>query len=308
MNYRILFLILCTIILVSIIFGTSMSLYINVYDPNWYGFFSNNNSNENLKKKIFLIGSSSVYPVNSTYVNHQLNLNEINYEIFNLADMSDNPKKRLQSLSNIISNKPDIVIYGLDISNFNVNVEKKLLYDQLLNPKNFFTYQFDDFMKSIQDKIPGSPKDRTISTLKYILFGPEPHHHPFINFDKTSITPIKELQNFGNEIERQEHDFSDNNKQIISFKKIINEFKNNEIKLIVFSTPYQETTANENDVKLFEKMLEAYSKKYDFPIYFLHDKYGEMEIWRDGIHIAINKDTQIYTKDVLKLLIQEAEF
>ena len=27
-----------------------------------------------------------------------------------------------------------------------------------------------------------------------------------------------------------------------------------------------------------------------------------MEIWRDGIHIAINKDTQIYTKDVLKML------
>ena len=308
MNYRILFLILCTIILVSIIFGTSMSLYINIYDPNWYGFFSNNNSNENLKKRIFLIGSSSVYPVNSTYVNHQLNLDEINYEIFNLADMSDNPKKRLQSLSNIISNKPDTVIYGLDIHNFNVNEKEKLLYDQLLNPKNFFTYQFDDFMKSIQDKIPGSPKDRTISTLKYILFGPEPHHHPFINFDKTSITPIKELQNFGNEIERQKYDFSDNNKQIISFKKIINEFKNNEIKLIVFSTPYQKSTANENDVKLFEKMLEAYSKKYDFPIYFLHDKYGEMEIWRDGIHIAINKDTQIYTKDVLKMLIQEAEF
>ena len=163
-------------------------------------------------------------------------------------------------------------------------------------------------MKSIQDKIPGSPKDRTISTLKYILFGPEPHHHPFINFGKTSITPIKELQNFDNESEFQEYDFSDNNKQIISFKKIINEFKNNEIKLIVFSTPYQKTTANENDVKLFEKMLEAYSKKYDFPIYFLHDKYGEMEIWRDGIHIAINKDTQIYTKDVLKMLIQVAEF
>jgi RNase H-fold protein (predicted Holliday junction resolvase) len=235
-------------------------------------------------------------------------LNEINYEIFNLADMSDNPKKRLQSLSNIISNKPDIVIYGLDIHNFNVNVEKKSLYDQLLNPKNFFTYQFDDFMKSIQDKIPGSPKDRTVSTLKYILFGPEPHHHPLINFDKTSITPIKELQNFGNEIERQEYDFSVNNKQIISFKKIINEFKNNEIKLIIFSTPYQLTNASENDVKLFEKMLEVYSKKYDFPIYFLHDKYGEMEIWRDGIHIAINKDTQIYTKDVLKMLIQEAEF
>ena len=309
MNYKILFLILCTIIVVSIIFGTSMTLYINIYDPNWHGFFSNNNSNENIKKRIFLIGSSTVYPVNSTYVNHQLYLNGVNYEIFNLADMSDTPNKRLQSLSNIISNKPDIVIYGLDIHNFKVNDQNQdSFYDQLLNPKKFFTYQFDYVMQYIQEKIPGSPKDRTISTLKYILSGPEPHHHPFIKFYKTSITPINQLQNFDNEIELIEHNFSDTNKQIISFKKLINEFKNNEIKLIVFSTPYQKTTANENDVKLFEKMLDVYSKKYDFPIYFLHDKYGEMEIWRDGIHIAINEDTQIYTKDVLKILIQEGEF
>ncbi len=60
-------------------------------------------------------------------------------------------------------------------------------------------------------------------------------------------------------------------------------------------------------LNFLKKMLEAYSKKYDFPIYFLHDKYVEMEIWKDGIHIAINEDTQIYTKDVLKMLIQEAE-
>ena len=44
----------------------------------------------------------------------------INYEFFNLADMADTPKKRIHSLSNIISNEPNIVIYGLDIANFRV--------------------------------------------------------------------------------------------------------------------------------------------------------------------------------------------
>ena len=134
-------------------------------------------------QKVIILGSSQTAPLNTKYIIQKISENHDDYTVYNLSIDADNPKKRLQSLSNIISNKPDIVIYGLDIYNFNVNVEKKSSYDQLLNPKNFFTYQFDDFMKSIQDKIPGSPNDRTISTLKYILFGPDPHHHPFINFD-----------------------------------------------------------------------------------------------------------------------------
>ena len=118
MNYKILFSIFFTIIIVSMIFGTSMSVYINNYDPNWHGIFSKNNLNEDLKKRIFLLGSSSVYPIDVQYINSQLSLNELNYEIYNLADMSDSPKKRLQSLSNVISHKPDIIIYGLDMENF----------------------------------------------------------------------------------------------------------------------------------------------------------------------------------------------
>jgi hypothetical protein len=308
MNYKILFSVLLTITIVSVIFGTSMSFYINIYDPEWYGLFSNNNSNENLNKRIFLIGSSSVYPINSTYVNHQFSLNKINYEIFNLADMSDSPKKRLQSLSNIISNKPNIVIYGLNIHHFkNYSQNEISFYDQILYPKKIFTNLFDDsIQQSIRDSIPGSPKDRIIFTLKYLLFGPEPHHHPFIKFYETSITPMDELETgFNTDFKFQEYRFSEDHEQIISLKKLIKEFKKNDIKLIIFSSPYQKTTANENDVKLFEKMLEKYSKQYDFPIYFLHEKYIGMNIWRDGIHVGINKDTLIFTKDILKILLEE---
>ena len=91
-------------------------------------------------------------------------------------------------------------------------------------------------------------------------------------------------------------------------KKIISETKKNNIKLIFFSSPYLITAIIENDIDAFEKMLEMESQKSDIPVYFLHDKYVEMEIWRDGIHIAINKDTQIYSKDILEILLKEIDY
>jgi exoribonuclease II len=52
-------------------------------------------------------------------------------------------------------------------------------------------------------------------------------------------------------------------------------------------------------------MLQEFSEKNDIPVYFLHEKYSEMEIWRDNIHVAINQDVQIYTNDILEILLKE---
>ena len=308
MNFTLLFSVFAVIAVVSIIFSLSMSVYISVYDSDWYGLFSKNVTSQLEKEKIFLLGSSTVYSVNSTILNHHFITNEIEYEFFNLADMSDSPKKRLHSLSNIISNNPNIVIYGLDIGNFRIENQVPIPPEEIiLHPQKFFLYQFNDFMEPIREKIPGSPKDRSLLTLKYFLFGPQPHHHPFINFYETQITPINELKekegltNDSYEV----LDLSDNSEEIISLKKIINELKNNNIKLIIFSAPKLVNDANENDIKLFEQTLKKYSEKYDISIYFLHDEYMNSEIWRDSQHVAINNNTQIYTKDILEILLKE---
>ena len=48
-----------------------------------------------------------------------------------------------------------------------------------------------------------------------------------------------------------------------------------------------------------------YSNEYDIPVYFLHDRYVDMEIWRDSQHVAINSNTQVYTDDILEILLME---
>tara|TARA_Y100000590_G_scaffold111755_1_gene127423 strand:+ start:579 stop:1505 length:927 start_codon:yes stop_codon:yes gene_type:complete len=306
MNYTLLFSIFTIIAVVSIIFSISMSVYITAYDSDWYGLFSKDVSDNLKKEKIFLLGSSTVYSVNSTLLNHHFIKNEINYEFFNLADMADTPKKRIHSLSNIISNEPNIVIYGLDIANFRVENKHPISPEEIiLHPQNFFLYHFDDFMEPIRDKIPGSPKDRSLLTLKYFLFGPQPHHHPFINFYETSVTPMNELkQNFSN-YTPQKLDLSNNNEEITSLKKIMNELKKNNIKLIIFSAPKLINEVSDNDIRYFKQTLLNYSQEYDIPVYFLHDEYMDLEIWRDSQHVAINNDTQIYTKDILEILLKE---
>ena len=151
MNYTILFSIFSVIVIVGLIFSFSMNSYIQIYDSDWNGIFSNQEIQENSKKRIFLIGSSSVYSVNATHINHQLSSNNLNYEIFNLADMSDSPRKRIQSIENIISNEPQIVIYGLGAWEFKKNHSSKPdLQELMLNPKSFFLYMFEDVVQPIR--------------------------------------------------------------------------------------------------------------------------------------------------------------
>ena len=71
------------------------------------------------------------------------------------------------------------------------------------------------------------------------------------------------------------------------------------------TTPKQFVDIFNSGTNLFEQTLKKYSEKYDISIYFLHDEYMNLEIWRDSQHVAINNNTQIYTKDILEILLKE---
>ena len=187
------------IIVVGIIFSVSMNQYIQIYDPDWHGILGYDNDKVKDGKKIFIIGSSSVYAIDTTYINEQLALNEKNYQVYNLADMSDTPRKRLASIQNIISNEPEIVVYGLGILEFMIPLYPSYTTtDFILNPDQFISYQFNDMMEPIREQVPVSPKDRTLMLAKYIIRGPDQHYHPFIQFKET---PILDSENFATCIE-----------------------------------------------------------------------------------------------------------
>ena len=71
MNKIILLSLSVSIVVVSIFFIVLMDAYITIYDPNWHGII-NINKESVIDQKIFLLGSSSAYAVNASFVNENL--------------------------------------------------------------------------------------------------------------------------------------------------------------------------------------------------------------------------------------------
>ena len=78
-------------------------------------FYSNHVSDE---KQIFILGSSQVVAINATRVDNYLSINGYDYDVYNLAQISDTPKQRLETLDMIISSKPEIIVYGVGPRDF----------------------------------------------------------------------------------------------------------------------------------------------------------------------------------------------
>ena len=175
MNYKIMFTVIFAILVVTVIFAFSTDLYIQIYDPNWHGIINSNKSGDSIKGKIFIVGSSNVNAINATSINEQLSNEQKNYLVYNLADMGDNPTRRLNSIDNIISHKPEFVLYGIGIWDFEKPISKlqsRSAIDFLLQPGDFFKSLFQDNIDLYgygPGKIFITPKDRSLTSLKYSL-------------------------------------------------------------------------------------------------------------------------------------------
>ena len=303
------------IIVVGIIFSVSMNQYIQIYDPDWHGILGYDNDKVKDGKKIFIIGSSSVYAIDTTYINEQLALNEKNYQVYNLADMSDTPRKRFASIQNIISNEPEIVVYGLGILEFMIPLYPSYTTtDFILNPDQFISYQFNDMMEPIREQIPVSPKDRTLMLAKYIIRGPDQHYHPFINFTET---PINDFEKIKEEWQTTSYakvgrhlDVSDSSIQVNQLKKILRELQKNDIKIIIITNPYHRVlidSFDDSEISNFENMLKNNANEFNFNTYLLQNKYADLNIWREPLHIAIQPEGKIFSDDVLQIILKEIE-
>ena len=288
-----------------------MDLYIQAYDSSWRGLLNGNENDE--KKKIFIIGSSSVYSINATHINQNLVKDEKNYVIYDLADMSDVPSKRLKSIENILANKPKIIVYGLGIWEFQKVLDDKLTFEQSLNyilhPHDYFEYLFDELIKhDFQQQFPTSPRDRTLTLLKYIIRGPDYVYHPFIHYKNTEISDYEIILEKYGKPKFEGIDVSENSKEIIALKNIIITFKKNNIQVIIFTNPYHKITIDsidDSDIEEFTSMLQDISKEYDVDVFFLHDKYVDLNIWRDPFHVAIDPDASIFTNDIQEIIFKE---
>ena len=314
MNYKIMFSIIFVILAVSAVFAYSMDLYIKIYDPNWYGIINSDKTVDITKEKIFILGSSNVYAIDATRLNEELLNHKKNYLVYNLADMSDTPTKRINSIDNIISHNPKLVLYGIGVwefQKFESEFSSYSVVDFTLEPRDFFKYLFEDIAdSSVREQIPGSPKDLSLTSLKYIFRGPDQHYHPFIKFDPTPINSYEKIiEDFGVP-ESNGLDITNKSEKVTALNKILQKFQKNNIDVILFTNPQHKTVINaidDHDLKNFQEMLNNKSDEFGIPIYFMHDKYIDLNIWRENFHIAIHPDAKIYTDDISEIIFKEIE-
>ena len=313
MNYKIMFSVIFAILVVTVIFAFSTDLYIQVYDPNWHGIINSSKSVDSSKGKIFIVGSSNINAIDARSINEQLSNEQKNYLVYNLADQGDNPIRRAGSIDNIISHKPEFVLYGVGLWDFQKpisHLQSHSASDFLLQPGDFFKSLFQDNIDLYgygPGKIFISPKDRSLTSVKYILRGPDQPYHPFIRFDPTPIHSNEKLVEVFGWPENNGLDVTEENKKIIALNQIIHKLQKNDIKVILFSYPHSKAlyTFEPQDLKDFQRMLDNKSNEFDIPVYSLHEKYVDLEIWRETLHVAIHPDAQIYTDDILKIILKE---
>ena len=158
-------------IIVGGIFSVSMRSYINTYDTEWEGI-TFDEKKQNKSNKIFLIGSCGIYRIDVLEINRYFDETQMDFEIYNLSDVADIPKKRLDSIENILKNKPTMVIFGLGMLEFEKN--KKLDYDYweyILYPKKIKNKIFETTIDPLINDIQTSPKERHLPLIKNTFFG-----------------------------------------------------------------------------------------------------------------------------------------
>lgn len=266
-------------------------------------------------KKIFLVGSSHIFALNTTIITDQLAKNGYHYDVYNLGQASDEPESRLRTIDMIIAKKPDIVVYGIDFREFESegrsvegNSEHALpditdLYKEISFPISYGTIENPKFtiIRAINSYF--KTNDDTDFKIPY-------PNTPFFkyNVDDTITATESELEK--KDVRIGEIYPPQKNLGLLTLKKIIYKLQDNGIKVIVFTTPHsafwleQEPSSQK---QIFDSIVKDLEKEFSFKIYKLHDKYGDMSVWKDNTHLAINQKTSFYSTDVTRIILSEIE-
>jgi predicted secreted protein len=280
---------------------------------------------ENDRKSIFLIGSSHVARFNHTYIQEQINNQKKEYTIFNLSINNDYPKNRLNSIMNITSLNPDLVLYGISHWEF----ADEILKSELSKPKSIFPDPAIYLEKTIQNfeeifdiNFVGwnYAKSLTINLIKNTIGMDDVdgtidlpvENLPFNQLRKSYIDVLdnlslkRSLESTTSQIEK----IYSNHENVLALKQMINIFQQNNIPVLLFSSPVSDiylNTISDDDQKIFEDILKEISKNEKVEVILLHDKFRYDSIWNDPNHIAYNSKSNIVYDEIVSLIKNNLE-
>lgn len=266
--------------------------------------------------KILLLGSSHIGNVNATYVNTVISNKFPNSVVYNLADASNYPSKRLSSIDEILKLKPSIVVYGVSYRDFSdssqINKDTILPDPEKIIHENLSLDFVDiDFLDN--------PKLVTLNTIRNFLktelsnnssefYKKNTPFFPYNDLENRVITDLSEIEKNYDKNSVQIKINTINNQEIGSLKKIIGTLQQNNISVIIFSTPLHKFYLDlipDTEKELFNSILNDLSQKYNLNVYYLENKYSTLNIWVSANHVAYNPNSMIYSEDIAKMILKE---
>ncbi len=279
-------------------------------------FYSQNFNSE--RKQIFIVGSSQVVAINSTHVQNYLESSGYSdYDVYNLAVISDTPSSRLNTIDKIISTKPILLLYGISDRDFPF-ISKSSVNNPLPDPHS----SFEDLLKYIKQISPIDleifefPQRTThLMIINFISFlkGDSLESIPYANTPFMRVTEA--AFEINSELNYRRTGFEpiplpEENVNLIALKEIIQKLNSNNIEVIIFVAPANQfylkfmPTDYENS---FNLILNDLQKTSILQVYDLFHKYENLDIWNDLTHISINPRSNIYTEDIIKMMLENID-
>jgi len=278
-------------------------------------FFQNSFPNE--ENKIFLVGASHIGQLNTTHIQSVLkDKGYSNFKVYNLAIAGDKPEKRVKQLESLIDLEPKLIIYGLgyrDLQHWPSNKPTLLLdVEEVIHEKsNQLLLDYD---------INSNPKFTTLSSIKSLineLKGTErvilSQNVPFFEEDSNLLTikTDEELKEVIKKNPLQPYEIKPFSKNLnaIALKKIFNQLDTKKIKVILILTPHHKyflESINQSDEKIFRDIIKHAISK-DTKIFDFTGKYINLNIWGDLTHVALNKESLIFSEDIEQIILENLE-
>ena len=102
-------------------------------------------------------------------------------------------------------------------------------------------------------------------------------------------------------------DYKDNEK-LKKFEKIIKTLQEEEINVVIFTTPLNKLyldELSESTEKSLKYILNDISEKYGITIYEFEERYSDLNIWNNVDHIAYNNKSLIFSDEIAEMVLQE---
>ena len=301
-----------------------------LYDPSkheieWYLQHSNSET-----KKIYLVGASHVAHLNSTHIAKILSEDGMEFELYNLWKGGERIVQRIPYLDHLTSTKPALVVIGIRYIDFSSqrNIEQFQLLENQPTSNSFFDLFLNsqDQLELLRQKsIPhvdlNNFKNPKLSSLNLISWIENKENFQVQKLDWAPITKfsvgwdvwkindmygIEDFPHKNDRIFRGE--IKEDGVGVRALKMMIEEFKKNDIDVIVFSTPHHDKfrdSMTDKDFQKFKTILEEISIEYDVPVEFLDERYSDLKIWENYDHIARNPKALIYSEDVADIILKQ---